>query len=186
LYNRLYRAWRKEKLESKDLQPMEPKFFAEMSQYVKKMREELRMLDEKTLRYRILSMELEKAQTLVSSIMQARLQKLIDLIFYDGNAPQAHLTSEEVVIFRNLLEVFEQYRLLRRRVLEGRSTEPSAKVSPQSGKILVRFTTKIPSVVGVDLQTYGPFEPEDIAALPRENAEALIRQKAAAKIEVDD
>jgi DNA replication initiation complex subunit (GINS family) len=186
LYNRLYRAWRKEKLESKDLQPLEPNFFAEMSQYVKKMREELRMLDEKTLRYRILSMELEKAQTLVSSIMQARLQKLIDLIFYDGNAPQAYLTSEEVVIYRNLLEVFEQYRLLRRRVLEGRSTEPSAKVSPQSGKILVRFTTKIPSVVGVDMQTYGSFEPEDIATLPRENAEALIRQKAAAKIEADD
>lgn len=186
MYNRLYRAWRKEKLESKDLQPLEPKFFAEMSQYVKKMREELRMLDEKTLQYRILTMELEKAQTLVSSIMQARLQKLIDLIFYDGNAPQAHLTSEEAVIYRNLLLVFEQYRLLGRRVLEGRSTEPSAEVRPQSEKILVRFMTKIPSVVGVDMKTYGSFEPEDIAALPRENAEALIRQKAAAKIEVDD
>ena len=44
--------------------------------------------------------------------------------------------------------------------------------------------TKIPLIVGVDMKNYGPFEPEDIATLPRENAEALIRQKAALEIRI--
>jgi len=40
----------------------------------------------------------------------------------------------------------------------------------------------MPSIIGVDLKTHGPFLKEDIAVLPYENAESLIRQGTAVEI----
>jgi len=183
LHNRLYTAWKKEKILSSDIQQLEPDFFKQLSQYIRKMHEELRMLDEKTLKYKLLKTELEKAEKLTTSIIEARFQKLIEAIFENRNIPKLHLTDEEAEICRKMLEVSELYENLKKRTLEGRRIEPTT--SPKGEMVLVRFMTKIPVVVGVDMRNYGPFEPEDIATLPKENAEALIRQKAAARIEAE-
>ncbi len=50
---------------------------------------------------------------------------------------------------------------------------------------LVRFLTKTPPLVGVDLINYGPFEKEDIANIPYKNAKILIGEKFAEKIDLD-
>ncbi len=184
LHNRLYSAWRKEKFDSEDLQPLEPHFFTEISQYIKKIHEELRMLDEKTLKYRILNMELDNAQKLFSSLMETRLQKLISGGFEHKDLSRQQLAVEEAAIYKRVLEAFEDHDNLRERILEGGNVDSRAKADLETEKIVVRFTAKIPAIVAVDMETYGPFEPEDVATLPRDNAEALIRQKAAVKIEV--
>ena len=69
-------------------------------------------------------------------------------------------------------------------ILEGKSIDSSLSSTKKRERILIRFMIKIPLIVGVDMKNYGPFEPEDIATLPRENAEALIRQKAALEIRI--
>jgi DNA replication initiation complex subunit (GINS family) len=51
--------------------------------------------------------------------------------------------------------------------------------------VLVRFLKKTPSLVGIDLRNYGPFEEEDIANLPYKNAKILIFENFAEKIEID-
>jgi len=61
---------------------------------------------------------------------------------------------------------------------EAKPVEPSVT----SERVLVRFLQDISSFVGVDLESYGPFKREDIANLPRENAEALIKQGLAKPI----
>ena len=185
MYNRLYNAWRKERLESKELQPLDPGFFRDLSQYIKRMHEELRMLDEKTLKYRLLSMELEKTRQLTSSVMDVRFQKLIAMLFENQSIDQEHFTDEEAELFRRVLQVFEQHENFKKRVLEGRSVDLTIRPAQERGKILVRFTASVPKIVGVDMRVYGPFDPEDIATLPRENAEALVRQRAAVKIEAE-
>jgi len=48
--------------------------------------------------------------------------------------------------------------------------------------ILIRFTKNIPALVGKDLKVYGPFQKEDIAQLPIQNASILIEENAAIKI----
>jgi len=48
----------------------------------------------------------------------------------------------------------------------------------------LRFVKEIPAIVGSDMKTYGPFEPEDIATLPLENARILIKQGVAVEVEV--
>ena len=49
---------------------------------------------------------------------------------------------------------------------------------------LVRFLKNTPPLVGVDLINYGPFEEDDIANLPQENAKILIIEDFAEKIEI--
>ncbi|MHA1409191.1 MAG: DNA replication complex subunit Gins51 [Candidatus Odinarchaeia archaeon] len=48
--------------------------------------------------------------------------------------------------------------------------------------LIIRIREEIPPIVGSDLKTYGPFKPEDIAAVPVKNAELLIKKGAAVKI----
>jgi len=185
VYNRLYNSWRKERLESKELQPLDPSFFRELSQYIKKMHEELRMLDEKTLKYRLLSTELEKTRQLTSSVIDARFQKLIGILLENRSIHQEHFTDEEAELFRRVLRVFEQHESFKKRVLEGKSIDSTVNATQERGKTLVRFTASVPKIVGIDMRAYGPFDPEDIATLPRENAESLVRQKVAIKIEAE-
>ena len=54
----------------------------------------------------------------------------------------------------------------------------------QFNYILVRFLKKTPALVGIDLLNYGPFEKENIASLPYENAKILLFEKFVDKIEV--
>ena len=49
---------------------------------------------------------------------------------------------------------------------------------------LLRFLKKTPPLVGIDLLNYGPFEKEDIAFIPSQNANILIFEKFAEKVEV--
>ncbi len=69
--------------------------------------------------------------------------------------------------------------------------EPIVKERPLDEKklhnfTLIRFLRNTPSLVGVDLINYGPFEKEDIANLPLKNSEILINEKNAEKIELND
>jgi DNA replication initiation complex subunit (GINS family) len=48
---------------------------------------------------------------------------------------------------------------------------------------LIRFINKAPPLVGLDLKYYGPFEENDIANIPFQNAIILINEKYAEKIE---
>ncbi|MBC7129615.1 hypothetical protein H5T51_00135, partial [Candidatus Bathyarchaeota archaeon] len=52
-------------------------------------------------------------------------------------------------------------------------------------RIIVRFLKEIPEIVGIDMKSYGPYKPEDVASLPAENAEILIKQGLAVEIETE-
>ena len=58
--------------------------------------------------------------------------------------------------------------------------------SHRSRAIVIRFLKPIDQIIGSDLQKYGPFDAEDVATLPFENALALINKKIAVKISWED
>jgi DNA replication initiation complex subunit (GINS family) len=65
-------------------------------------------------------------------------------------------------------------------------TPPVSKEEPgeQFDFILLRFLKKTPPLVGIDLLNYGPFEKEDIAFIPSQNANILIFEKFAEEVKV--
>jgi DNA replication factor GINS len=56
----------------------------------------------------------------------------------------------------------------------------------RSRSIVIRFLKPIDQIIGSDLKKYGPFEAEDVATLPFENALALVNKKIAIKVSWED
>ncbi len=187
MHQELYDAWKREK-SSRDLQAFPKNFYEKAADHLRKLREGQRMMDNKTMKSRLLRQELENSRRLLSEIVASRFRKMLDsLLGNETPIPTGFLTRQEEEIYQTLLQASSQCSRLKKNLLEGKlvNAAPSTpRDVPQ--KILVRFACEIPAIVGVDLKTYGPFKPEDIASLPAENARALMHQRAAVKVEVEE
>lgn len=64
----------------------------------------------------------------------------------------------------------------------ARKGAPAAGAPEPAKRILTRLLRDVPSFVGVDLKTYGPYKSEDVVLLPAQNAEALIKRGLATEI----
>lgn len=180
MYKKLYEAWEREK-ESLDIHVLPNDFYTKLAEYIKKMREESRMLDKKTLRARLMERESKNAKKLVKRLLRLRYKKFLDKAKSGKSVPKNRLTKEEERLYEGILPFAESYQALFKDISRGRST----RVKPEKKKkmMVVRFLQEVPAIVGSDMKTYGPFKPEDIAALPVENAKALIKQEAAIEVE---
>jgi len=58
----------------------------------------------------------------------------------------------------------------------------TAPVPPKRSTI--RFLKSIPAIMGADMKSYGPFVAEDVASLPPQNAQILVKQGLAVLVEV--
>ena len=180
MYDELYEVWRKEK-DNEEIQALPKKFYAEIADYIKKMREENRMLDKKTTKAKLLDRELKNVKIMVGELFQIRYRKLRRKALARETVARAVLTEEEKKLCGEVLSLTEAYHAFSRDVLRGQlaKIEEGAKQSI----VVLRFVQEIPALVGSDMKTYGPFGPEDIATLPSENARLLIKQGVA--VEVD-
>jgi DNA replication factor GINS len=50
---------------------------------------------------------------------------------------------------------------------------------------IVRFLQPLPAIMGIDMKAYGPFKAEDVASIPQENAENLVKRGIAQRVEVE-
>ena len=51
--------------------------------------------------------------------------------------------------------------------------------------VIIRFLKETPPLVGIDLINYGPFKKGEIACMPSKNAEIVLNEKFAEKIEIN-
>ena len=58
----------------------------------------------------------------------------------------------------------------------------SISLRVRSKQVLVRFLKPIESFVGVDMNKYGPFQQEDVASLPLENARSIVESGVAVHV----
>ena len=79
MYSELYDAWRREKSNA-ELQPIAKDFYVKIAEYVRKIREESRMLDEKTTRGRLLLHEAENVRRMVGELVLLRHSKAVQLV----------------------------------------------------------------------------------------------------------
>ena len=125
-------------------------------------------------------------------------QKLFDKYSKLLNSIDNHQENETDNI---KFQVFESYKknikylyedLLRMRELKIINTALALKEinigneqkKEQVDLTLLRFIRKTPPLVGIDLINYGPFEEEDIAYIPSQNAVILVLEKFAEKVEI--
>jgi len=180
LYDELYEAWKKEK-ENVEIQRLQKNFYAKIADYVKKIREDRRMLDAKTTKAKLLKREFKNVNNMAKELFQLRYKKLREKSLARETVPREVLTEEEEKLHGEILPLAEAYQAFLKDILHGRSSRIEKEKKPK--KILLRFVQEIPAIVGSDMKTYGPFEPEDIATLPSENARILIKQGVAVEVE---
>jgi DNA replication factor GINS len=180
VYDELYDAWRKEKATA-EIQKLAKDFHEKLANYMKTIKKERRMLDEKTTRARLLKAEFENATRLAKELIELRYEKALRNAASGEPMPREVLTEEEERLHNGILPLAEAYKKFLNDVLRGRLSQVAKKERPT--KILVRFLRDVPAIVGADMKTYGPFKPEDIATLPRENARVLMKRDVAIEVE---
>lgn len=182
MYDRLFEAWKKEK-ENAEIQSLPRGFYADLAAYLRKIHEGKRMLDERTVKGRLILGEEENVKRMAEDLVQARYEKLM-LKTSKGEIVQATtLAEEEESLYKEATSQADSFQAFTKKLMQGRLTKESkAKIKPAS-VMVVRILQEIPEIIGADMKTYGPFKPEDIASLPKENARTLIKQGAAMEVE---
>jgi DNA replication factor GINS len=180
MYNSLHEAWRKER-ESTEIQKLTKDFYAKLADYVKKIREESRMLDEKTVKGKLLEQEYKNVKKMIEELVRLRYRKALRKAVAGKTVPKEFLTEEEAKLHGEILPLAEAYHGFVEDVLRGRVSGIERK--EKSKRMLVRFLREIPAIIGSDMKTYGPFKSEDVATLPVENARALVKQGVVVEVE---
>jgi len=110
---------------------------------------------------------------------------------------QAKIRVDQSLDYSKLTDE-EKYMLDGKREYEGRMSEivaatvkgrpkvlESISARMRSKQIVVRFLKTTEAFVGVDMSKYGPFQQEDVASLPFENARSIIEGGAAVEVHVE-
>ena len=184
MYDELFAAWRFE-VENAGLGSLPADFYARVADYVRRIKEETRMLDRKTVKAGLLESEMGRVQRMVHELVWARYRKLLTLITEEQKVPSDLLAVEEASLCAGFLSFSEAYHGFVKRLLLGQVLEVGVAKAPHpQGRVALRFLKAIPAIVGVDMKTYGPFLAEDVGSVPVENAKGLVKRGLAEVVEV--
>jgi len=193
MYDELYGAWRVE-VENPELSRLTSDFYTRAAAYLKRIKEESRLLEQKTVKSTLLEHELENAQRIVYELVWIRYRKLVKRIVEGQKVPMDLLATEEEKLCGGVMPSTEAYSNFAKSLLlvqvakleipEEAPTVPVAVVASQRKRVTLRFIKQVPSIIGSDMKTYGPFQVEDVASVPAENARILIKQHLAESIEI--
>ena len=197
-YETLFELLRIEKNRD-DLQELPLNFFEDVLAY---MREKQQILDEgkqkedlfsATEREKVIT-EMANIRKILRELYERREKKIISMALNKSRTRSniidtSKLLGEESKLFSmvvSLLDTFREGILLnvldfRQPFVEekkemqetGQKNEPEKPAQP-AGTKLVRFLHPVPKFIGKELESYGPFEEEDMATLPSDIADLLI------------
>ena len=173
MYDKLFNAWQYE-IENEELGCLTIDFFSKLSDYIAYLKEENNKASQETMKYSLLLHEMEHVNCMVEELICARYIKIIKITKDKNKLPSTKLSSEERKIFSNFSSFIKDYQLFRKKLFQGKAKKPEIKKSSQ--RVTVRILKDIPSLIGSDMKSYGPFLIEDVASLPSENAELLVKQ----------
>jgi DNA replication factor GINS len=181
MYPELYRIWKQE-LEDVELTKLSPEFYAEIANYIRKLSEEARMLDKRSVKASLLKKETQNAKRMVRELIRARCRKLMKKAAAGEKVTPDILTGDEANIFASVSTFSGAFQLLTKEVLQGR--KPKIEAGQEHKRAVLRFLAQVPAIIGADMKSYGPFQAEDVASLPMDNAKILVKQRLAESVEV--
>jgi DNA replication initiation complex subunit (GINS family) len=181
MYNELYAAWLRE-IEEASLGGLPPDFHARIADYLRRIREENRMLDKKSVKVNLLDREAQNVKRMLKELLRARYKKIVKTITQSQKLPFELLTVEEAKLCESFVAFTDAYQKFAKDLMQGQTAKVEAETSHK--RMTLRFTKTIPAIIGADMKTYGPFMVEDVASLPVENAKILVKQGLAVLVEV--
>ena len=118
-------------------------------------------------------------------LLEIRVEKAVKLS--SGMVDDGRLTSEEKYILEALSQSDKRMSRVKKAIEDGRVGLLLRILEVMTSRFtVVRFLQSMPSIMGVDLKRYGPFEPYDVAVMPLENVKPLLRQGLVEEVWVED
>ena len=183
MYDEIYAAWRVD-IENKDLGSLPHDFYARAGDYLKRIREENRMLDKKSVKTNLLDREMSNARRMIREIVQSRYRKIARRIFDGQKIPAESLTAEEAKLCSDVGPSADAFIRFSQNLMQGQITKVEVEAAVVHKRVTLRFIKQVPSIIGADMKTYGPFLIEDVASIPVENAKILVKQGYAKQVDV--
>ncbi|HKZ88110.1 MAG TPA: hypothetical protein VJ066_02995 [Candidatus Bathyarchaeia archaeon] len=182
MYDELYAAWRME-IESTDLGSLAVDFYARVGDYLRKIKEENRMLDKKSIKTSLLEHELMNAKRMVQETVLIRYRKIAKKILEGKKVPAESLAAEEAKLCSDIAPSADAFNRFATNLAQGQVAKVEVETVVHK-RVALRFIKPVPSIIGADMQTYGPFLVEDVASVPVENAKILVKQGLAKQVEI--
>ena len=193
MYNELYSAWQRE-IDDPTLGGLPLDFYTKISQYLKHIKEEDKVLDKKSVKTSLLEHESVNVERMLKELLGSRYRKIIKTVTKTQKLPTELLTAEEARMCETFADFTKSYHKFTDNLMQGQlDVEPikvvvkteTYAVAPQPHKrSTIRFLKNIPAIMGADMKSYGPFIAEDVASLPPQNAQILVKQGLAVLVEV--
>jgi hypothetical protein len=156
---------------TKEILKINPNTYKDIAAHVKTIR------SESSEKERSLVSELSLAERRILSDIARRLIDLrISKFTRDPESDVSNLTLEERYIVEPLIQSRKRSDRIGQAILNGQTAElERVREAIKQKYVIVRFAQPYSAISGTDLATYGPFEPEDVAILPLENAKNLAK-----------
>ncbi|RLG59768.1 MAG: hypothetical protein DRN95_01305 [Candidatus Hydrothermarchaeota archaeon] len=134
--------------------------------------------------------ELENLRNIIIELYEAREKKIVSNALYYVRTGEKieleNLSKEEEKFLKKIVEIIKSHREnILDKTLKGKiedEKESKEEKKTEIPTITVRILKDLPPIVGIDGKIYGEFKVEDIVTLPKPNAEVLIRQGVAQRI----
>jgi DNA replication factor GINS len=182
MYKELYDAWKRE-TQTTMLEKLPDDFYSKVAEYVTRLKEEGRMLDTRTVKARLLKDELKNVKHMLLELVHIRHEKLIRTCIKGEKDASSALSTEEKRVFNGISPSVEAHQTFVKNLLRGHIVEVGVHRADHKFDV-VRFLKSVPALIGSDMETYGPFDEEDVASVPVENARILTKQGLAERVEV--
>lgn len=199
MYNELYAAWKRETLDS-TLGALPPDFYTKIAAYLNRINQDNPQLDQKTVKIKLLEHEAINVKRMLEELLWTRYKKIIKAVTKSKKVPLELLTAQEAKMCESFVDFTFAYQKFAKELMQGQTsgivssseTQAEAAPSPISVRVVtrkrstIRFMKNIPAIMGADLKSYGPFVAEDVASLPTQNAQVLVKQGLAVMVDAQN
>jgi len=195
-YTRLHQVWENE-TKREELQNIPDDFLHEMKNYVNQLNKTTANPD--TLSGNLTQTERRYANQLLRELTETRLNKIIKSEVNGLPVNAQAMTPEEQKLHSSLRQLITSYRQGSDIPVPKKQPEPKPRPTStikeptpppkieekDTELVLVRFLQPLPAIMGIDMKAYGPFQPEELATIPRQNSENLIKRGIAKPVETE-
>jgi DNA replication factor GINS len=120
---------------------------------------------------------------LTTLIFVLRCKKIFNSSKSQNMFEYSNLTDEEKYVFFGNREREQRINIVLKMLLEGKSKTLEKIVSSiNQNFVIIRFLDSMEQFVGVNMNKYGPYQRDDVAILPFENARSIIENNRAVEI----
>ncbi|GAI28969.1 unnamed protein product [marine sediment metagenome] len=186
MIDKIFDLWKREREGTKIL-PMSIDFYSVMRDDLKKRTKKAKEQINPLIKT-VLEAHLGRIKFVVNDLIKIRSMKIIQLVIR-GDEVKVNLAREEINFYQRLKAIYGVYR---KEIFSPKDVaytdigkildEESDEVGDSIEYVAIRIVKKTKEITGLDGNIYGPFEPEDVCLLPKENAIGLVRRDIAEDI----